>query len=746
MYSSQNFYPGTPVGHIISRQVIKYLTTKLRNHVMRYFSRALLVLLLSFASAVSQTQTPPAQKPNNELDQDDVIRITTDLVQTNVVVVDSKDRVIPDLSMADFELYDNGKKQELKFLEFVSVDTGRRTEGKRPTSDVPASAIENDNIKGVSAKDVKRVIAFVVDDLTIPINDLTSIRNLLLDYVNNQMLDGDLVAVIRVIGGKGLLQQFTSDRTILRKAIAGITAVAHPLSTTGGPEPKRFDPPTQSSAGVASSVEDMAEAETSSDIFSPTDAANQYVRGLLTLSTAGYVLESLKEIPGHKNMVIISGGVPIFNAQTGGTNYSNVTYLLQRMSDAALRAGVTINTLDPRGLNASPGTVSFTDTEGRSNYQAEIMGGSRGFGRGGAADQETLSPLLAGASERLGLNTIAKITGGVSVQNTNDFAAGMNKILARSKGYYTLAYKPTEKFDRKFHKLEVRVKRPDVRVFHHEGYAAREDRPVAERTKEEQIVAAARSPLARRDIEVSPNVAVKLLPEANKATVEVHLLIDPTKLNFSQENGTYNTSLDVVGFVLDELGKQRGGFSETLDLKLSKENYEKAQSGLIYTAAIDLPPGNFQLRSVIRERSTGALGTFSKYLEIPDLKKDMMALSSVFLFSVEGSQTPAPLTAIRKVSRNQDVRYAVLVYNPKLKDGKAQLTSQLVISQGDKVLLREPEEPVQAVANNQYAKIGQFGVSKMQPGRYVLTVTITDTLADKKRQALSRSLDFTVLP
>jgi VWFA-related protein len=743
MYISENFDPGTPVGHIISRQVIKYPATKLRNHVMRHFSRALLVLLLAFTSAWSQT--PQAQKPN-ELNQDDVVRITTELVQTNVVVVDSKDRVIPDLSMADFELYDNGKKQELKFLEFVSVDTGRRTEGKRPTSEVPASAVENDSIKGVTAKDVKRVIAFVVDDLTIPINDLTSIRNLLLDFVNNQMLDGDLVAIVRVVGGKGLLQQFTSDRTILRKAIAGIRAVAHPLSTTGGPEPKRIDPPTQLAAGVESPVEDMAEAETSSDIFSPTDSANQYVRGLLTLSTAGYVLESLKEIPGHKNMVIISGGVPIFNSQTGSATYSNVTYLLQRLSDAALRAGVTINTLDPRGLNATPGTVSFTDTESRSGYQAEIMGTNRGFGRGGAADQETLSPLLAGASERLGLNTIAKMTGGVSVQNTNDFSAGLDKILARSKGYYTLAYRPTEKFDRKYHKLEVKVKRADVRVFHHDGYAAREDRPVAERTKEEQIVAAARSPLAKRDIEVSPNIAVKLLPEANKATVEVNMLIDPKNLNFSEENGEHNTSLDVVGFVLDELGKQRGGFSETLDLKLSKENYQKAQSGLIYTAAIDLPPGNFQLRSVIRERSTGALGTFSKYLEIPDLKKDLMALSSVFLFAVEGSQPPTPLTAIRRVNRNQDVRYAVLIYNPKLKDGQAKLTSQLVISQGEKVLLREPEEPVQAVANSQYAKIGQFGVSKMQPGRYVLTVTITDTLADKKHQTISRSLDFTVLP
>ncbi|HEV8429860.1 MAG TPA: VWA domain-containing protein [Pyrinomonadaceae bacterium] len=707
---------------------------------MRYFSRTLLVLLLSFTFALSQT--PQTRKPGNEVGQDEVIRITTQLVQTNVVVVDSKDRVVPDLSMADFELYDNGKKQELKFLEFVSVDTGRRTEGKRPT-EVPASAVENDNLRGVSAKEVKRVIAFVVDDLSIPISDLPSLRKLLLDFVNNQMLDGDLVAVVRVIGGKGLLQQFTSDRTILRKAIAAINPISHPLSAVGGPQPGRIDPPTQLAAGVESTVEDMPEADTT-DIFSPTDDANQYARGLLTLSTAGFVIESLKEIPGNKNMVIISGGVPIFDPSTGHSIQS-LTYLLQRLSDLALRAGVTINTMDPRGLNASPGAVSFTETEGRSNYQAEIMGTRRGFGRGGIADQETLSPLLAGASERLGLGTIARITGGVSVANTNDFGAGLNKILARSRGYYLLAYTPTEKFDRKYHELKVKVKRPDVRVFHHDGYAAREDRPLAERTKEEQIVAAARSPLAKRDIEVSPNIAIKLVPETNKATVEVHILIDPKKLNFAQENGQYSTSLDVVGFVLDELGKQRGGFSETLDLKLSKENYDRAQSGLIYTAPIDLPPGNFQLRSVVRERSSGSLGTFSKYLEIPDQKKDALILSSLFLFAVEGSQ-PAPLTAIRRVSRNQDVRYAVLIYNPKLKDGQAKLTSQLLISQGEKVLLREPEEPVQAVANTQYAKIGQFGVSKMQPGRYVLTVTITDTLADKKRQTISRSLDFTVVP
>ena len=714
---------------------------------MKYFSRTPLVLLLSLTLALAQTTQP--QKPQ-EVTPDDVVRITTNLVQTDVVVVDSKDRVITDLSMADFELYDNGKKQELRFMEFVSVDAGRRTEGKRPGSDtdVPASAVETELIKGVSAKEVKRVIAFVVDDLTIPISDLTNVRKMLLDFVDNKMVDNDLINIMRVVGGKGLLQQFTNDRVLLRKAINAIKPVAHPLSTTGPPQPQRIDNPR--AAGVSSEanpIGDLAETEDRSEFYSPTDEINQYSRGLSTLSTANYVIESLKEVPGHKNLVIISGGIPIFSqgADAGQPVFANVTYLFQRLSDAALRAGVTINAMDPRGLSATPGAVSFTQTEGRSNYQSEIMGQRTGFGRGGIADQATLSPLLAGVGERLGLNTIAKLTGGVSVANTNDFGTGLDKILARSQGYYMLAYRPTEKFDKKYHKLEIKVKRPDVRVFHHEGYAAREDRPRAERTKEEQIVAAARSPLAKRDIEISPNIGLKLSPDANKAAVEVHILIDPKKLNFTQANGHYNTSLDVVGFVLDELGKQRGGFSETINLNLTKANYDLAQSGITYTAGIDLPPGYFQLRAVVREGSSGGLGTFSKYLEIPDLKRGSLALSSLFLFSVEGNNAPVPLTAIRRVSRTQDVRYAVLIYNPKLKDGQPKLTSQLIISQGGNVLLREPEQQVEPVAN-QHAKIGQFGVSKMQPGRYTLTVVITDTLADKKKQTISRSLDFEVVP
>src|SRR6185295_14729642 len=127
--------------------------------------------------------------------------------------------------------------------------------------DVPASAIENENIKGVSAKEVKRVIAFVIDDLTIPIQDLSSIRNLLMDFVDNKMQEGDLVTIVRVVGGKGLLQQFTSDRTILKKAIAAIKPVAHPLSTTGPPEPKRVENPGPFGGATDDLTDQMSELD-----------------------------------------------------------------------------------------------------------------------------------------------------------------------------------------------------------------------------------------------------------------------------------------------------------------------------------------------------------------------------------------------------------------------------------------------------------------------------------------------------
>lgn len=699
--------------------------------------------ILTFAALVTTVIGQAPQQPTQA--PDEIIRISTALVQTDVVVVDKNESVVSDLKLEDFELYENGKKQEIKFMEFVSVDEGRRAEGTRPD----ALIVPEEARRELGARDVRRVIAFLVDDLTIPHADLVTVRQTLSDFVENQMREGDLVAIIRTVGGKGLLQQFTSDRRILRRAIAQLTVATNPYAAFNNPDFEKLQrnpsmaSDTETEEAARASGELTFEDIGSQNIESANDDTTRYTRGMLALSTAANVIESLRVIPGRKSMVLFSSGVPIFEASRSGAVYTSVTELLRHVSDQAVRSGVVINTVDPRGLKATPGVVGFAETPARSGLDAVTPG----FGRG-ASDVAVFGEALRGGAEHLSLRSLSNITGGVSVVSSNDIKAGVEKALARSRAYYLLAYTPSESFDDKFHKLDIKVKRPGARVFKHSGYVAREDRRAAPRTKEEQIAAAVRSPLAARDVDVSATLSLRHMP-AGKAELGIYALIDATKIKFKEDAGKYRTSYDVAGFIYDEVGKVRGGFSETINSTLTAEEYRSAlATGLPYYANTQMSPGYYQLRLVVRETETGNLGTLSRYIEIPDLKKGRLSMSSIFLHAVNppNASQPIPLLALRRLPRQQDLRYSAIIYNPKMEAGKSQLRSQLIISQGGKVLFREPEQPVTTPGADatQLVKIGQIGLSKVQPGRYMLTLIVTDPLAAKGNQTLSRSIDFVV--
>jgi hypothetical protein len=201
--------------------------------------------------------------------------------------------------------------------------------------------------------------------------------------------------------------------------------------------------------------------------------------------------------------------------------------------------------------------------------------------------------------------------------------------------------------------------------------------------------------------------------------------------------------------LFDAAGRNRGGFSETVNTNLTADNYKFAQTnGLSYSANTELPPGYYQLRAVVRENGSGRLGSISRYIEVPDLSKKKLAMSSLFLFGVEPGQNntpPQPLQAQRQLSRKQDLRYAVVIYNPKLEGGKPAIRSQLIVSQANKLLFQEPEQTLRGpLAGIQVIKVGQLGLSKVQVGTYVLTLIVSDSL-DKKGRKMSRSIDFTVV-
>jgi len=720
------------------------------------------------AAASAQTTAPqqPAQQQPPAQD-DEIVRITTQLIQVDAVVTDKNDQIVPDLKLNDFSLYENGKKQELQFIEYVGADSKTRTDGNVT---VAGRAVESDVARNVSAQDLHRVFAFVVDDLTIPFEDMTNVRSLLTKFVDNQMAEGDIVAIVRVVGGVGLLEQFTSDKQLLHRAIAQLTPRSHPFSAfnnfdgiehlDGTPQPAKAANSDSPVGGVAGFNTATPGSFMDSDV-SP-DGYTRGARALSALSVTSTVVDSMKALPGRKSLVLISGGLPVFESTqsqilVGGAPIqmqevrvlqNNVDYMLKQLADHASRSGVVINSLDVRGLKASRGISSFTDP---GNEAKSALGNfdnnAANFGRtANMAQFDNMS--LDTMTGHQGLEALSEATGGVSVINTNNFDAGIDRIMNRSS-YYLLAYKPSEPFDNKFHKLQIKVDRPGAKVYTRIGYVATADATSSKSlTKEQAIARAAMAPLAKRDVDLTGAFQYRFLPQ-NRAAVDVDLRIDAKTLDFKQESdGKYHATLDLVGFVVNRLGKTDQGFSQTINAALTPDEYKRAlDAGLGYTGHVELEAGNYQLRVAVREDETGKLGTLSKYLEVPDMSKKRLTMSSVFLHSVEpGSKQAVALSALRQVPRKDDLRFSAVVYNPKLEGGKPQITARLILQRGGATIFDQPVQTVdiRGADDTQFVKLGQIGLSRLQPGSYVLTLVLTDTLADKKLQTLARSIDFQI--
>src|SRR5262245_56633863 len=266
--------------------------------------KALTLILIAITSGGALVaQTPQEQKPT----ADDVLRITTELVQIDAVVTVKNDQVIPDLKLADFSLYENGKRQDLKFVEYVGADSKTRADGN-----IAATVSgDSDIARNLSATELHRVFAFVVDDLTIPAEDMATVRTLLNDFVDKRMGESDLVAIVRVVGGAGLLQQFSSDKQLLHRAIAQLTPKAHQYSAFNDLQNvDRFDPFGAMQGGGGGEVGTRTLPTTSTappiDDEVTLDGYTRGSRAIFTLTVAGNVIESMRSLPGRKNMVLFS--------------------------------------------------------------------------------------------------------------------------------------------------------------------------------------------------------------------------------------------------------------------------------------------------------------------------------------------------------------------------------------------------------------------------------------------------------
>lgn len=566
----------------------------------------------AFLTATAQNQSPsPEQKPA----ADEVLRINTELVQTDVTVFDKKGRLVDQLTSDQFELIVDGKPQPISFFERVTFDSrsGNVTAGKAPGGTQSASAARG------------RTVLFFVDDLHLAPDSLARTRSAMLDFVNNGMAPHDQVAITSSSGQVGFLQQFTDNKSVLQLAVARLSYRGSTNSDTDSPPMSEYMA-LKIQQGDESAISYYAQELLKQNCFringefqcmvSPQSARTQVLiraRRISTLSspetrntllTLEGLMRTAAQLPGRKLLFLISDGFYLNDRQTGSIDR------IKRIADAAGRAGVVIYTLDARGLIAAlpdATTSGLPDAEGltASARVGEI-----------AASQD-------------GLNALARDTGGLPFRNTNrPMGEWVNQVLVENSTYYVIAWRPEgeEQKRRRLKKLQVNIKgRADLTVRIRQGYfrttplpmltvKGKTEKDVTARENDMRVVVDTVIP--QREIKADLSLNLVQMPGIGNrviATVE----IDRTALAFDVFDGRPSADVDIGGIFYDDKGKPKSSFVGRLRIFATEGS--GAGGPAVYRFQAWLPAGLYQVRVGLRDTRSGKTGSVMQWIKVPAL-------------------------------------------------------------------------------------------------------------------------------
>ncbi len=680
----------------------------------------------------SQTspQTVPEQPSDSTQDPDNVVRITTQLVQIDAVVTDGKGNHVENLTQDDFTLTVDGKKQTLTYFRSIKHPEARKLEDAPKASKESKNALPPPNLpsKPIAPENVKRTIAFVVDDLGLSPTSIYYAREAIRKFVREQMREGDLVGIIRTGRGGGALQQFTADKRVLYAAIEKLNWNA--LSRDMIPRFGSNDP-------ADTQTEEMRAAQARLDDFRET------VFTVGTLGALNFVIRGLRELPGRKMAILISDGFRLF-----GRDRDNTLALdnVRRLVDLANRSSVVVYSVDAKGLQTLMPDASVSGVPKAEDYTRVA--------------QENFD-------SQEGLTFLARETGGLAFLNNNDLNFGIRQALDDGRSYYLLGFDPeNEKFDRKYHSIKLKVTRPGLRVRTRAGFIGRPDverrqelaAMAGPQARDRQILGALFSPFGARELSLQMT-SFFFNAEREGSFVRSLYHIDPDKLNFKddpQRPGLKVLKLEIVSFTFNEAGAIIDQHGRAFTLSFDQEQFRSLMSnGIVYTDDFLLKkPGAYQFRTVLRDPETGRLGSASQFIQVPDLAKKHLALSGLVVAAAseqkaDGAATPEPIDvnstpAVRRFPRDTAIDYGSAVYNALLDPaGKPNLTVQVEIYHDGKPIYQSPSRPLEStLANGRTDCAGRLTLKGLPPGDYALHLVVTDTLAKSKYARADQWMDF----
>lgn len=718
---------------------------------------ALLNGISNFAPVVS------AQQPSKP-QQDDVLRINTDLVQTAVTVVDKNGRFVDGLDRGQFTLLVDGQPRPISFFERVTAGSSREEQlATRNGVDLPGikAATASPTVRG-------RTIVFFIDDMHLDPDSMHRTRDMLRHFLDNEMGSKDSVAITSASGQVGFLQQFTNNRVVLNAAIERLSPLPYDVhgygtGSTVMTEYLALDIDTRKSDDKVLKFY-IEECMKQTQTFKASGSALAALRATCetevknsaraVLMQAGTItqnmyasldslLRSSARAPGRKLAFFVSDGF----LMDAGPHGPGLRDKLDRIIDSAQRAGVVIYTIHAKGLVTTfPDASNKTPIDGNGRLDMAMVGEV-------AATQDAL-------------HALAEDTGGRALRNTNYFDRWVERVLDETSNYYLLAWRPDKEEEKapKFRHVKVSIAgRPDLTVRAPRGYVEgpppvtetaanpANEKPAADKpakTPEADLRDALSDYYPRNTLPTLLSLTYLNTPK-NETVLTSSMQISSRGLKYG-DDGKQPATIKLAGVILTDKGKIASSFKNQLNV--NPLDAGKSDAGIIYNQHTPMAPGIYQVRVAARDEKSGRVGSAMQWVVIPDLGKRELTLSSVLLggqvLENAKSKDAGPqiqLSVDHRFSRLARLGYWMFIYNAKRDaTGAPSLTVQTQVLRDGRVMLASPQRKVgQGGPDPERIPFGEeLALQTLAPGTYDLRVTITDSIAGA---SVTQTIDFVVL-
>src|SRR5215831_14759877 len=706
---------------------------------------------------------------------DDVVRVNTDLVQTDLMVFDKQGNFIDGLKRDQLVLKIEGKPREVSFFDRIAA--GSRNEESQ------LAAARGASVNGGPAPvplDRGRTVLFFIDDLHLSAGSVTYTRQMLKRFIDHDLKQNDQAEIASASGQLGFLQQLTDNKSVLTSAADRLRAQS-PIPQTG-----EYPPMTEYQAMVierhdddllnffidelikhegniprqqAAQIIEARAAQLVEEAASLVTRSFSTLRGFINLAAA---------VPGRKIVFFISDGFLI--EQRRSDNYDR----LQRITQAAAKSGVVIYSLDARGLGAGLPDASQQVLADPSGTLMRVNGGEL------RATQD-------------GMNALASDTGGRAFFNTNSMPSAIATALKETSTYYLLAWRPETEEQRnpKFRRIEVSVlDRPDLVVRFRRGFGEAPLETAKSKPKEAEALPIRKTPadeinnLLRAQYPATTMpvaIALNFIDTAQYGgTLTTSIKIGTGALTLEKEPDGSLASLDLAGVVLNDQGKSISSFNKRFTIKSGTAASNKPPENIFYNHFAMVKPGLYQVRVAAIDVRKGTRGSAYEWVEIPNVADKGLAMSSLIVGERKSTDQTEAVLAIsndpqqpqefKTVMVNVDHRFAsssylrflTFVYNasaaaPKANpatggnavpartnSGAPDLAVQVHVFRDDQPVITTPLHKIQTDGMPDLQRVpyaADVPLAGLSPGAYILQVTVIDKLA---KASATRKISFTI--